>query len=64
MKKGGEWWDMGGLMSKEMLEERRAKHTILEETNGQDLGKVVEKNKTHKLPQRIGRMVSINSKSA
>ena len=54
VKRGRTWWDLGGPMPKEMLEE----------IDGQDLGKVVEKNKTCKLPQRTGWMVSINSKSA
>ena len=54
MKRGGTWWDLGGPMPKEMLEE----------IDGQDLGKVAEKNKTRKSLQRTGWMVSINSKSA
>ena len=51
---GEEGQDLGGPMPREMLEE----------INGQDLGKVTEKNKTRKFPQRTGWMVSINSKSA
>ena len=54
VKRGGTWWDLGGPMPKEMLEE----------IDGQDLGKVAEKNKTRKSLQRTGWMVSINSKSA
>ena len=51
-KRGGTWWDLRGSIPKEMLEE----------INGQDLGKVAEKNKTCKCHRELdGWWVSIQN---